>query len=88
MQSKLSSTQPGRDRRDEVVLADLEKRFVRFRAKTGRGARVPIELRSAALAALSQGVSPGELSRACAISWSQLDAWKRRAPDFVQAVHS
>lgn len=59
-----------------AVLADVEDRFARFRAEHPRGARVPSELRAAALAALRAGVSAGALYRACGISWSQLETWK------------
>lgn len=56
----------------------LEERLARFRAESGRGARVPAELRAAALLALREGASERAL-RSCGISWSQLDAWKRKA---------
>ena len=59
-------------------LRALQARLARFRAERGRGARVPTELRAAALAALREGASERAL-RSCGISWSQLDAWKRRA---------
>jgi hypothetical protein len=62
---------------DEKVRA-LHERFARFRAERGRGARVPAELRAAALAALRRGASQGAV-QSCGISRSQLDAWKRRA---------
>lgn len=58
------------------VLADLEGRFARFRAEHRRGTRVPVELRTAVLAALRRGVTAGELYRTCGIGWSQLEAWK------------
>ena len=66
--------------RDEVPLRlkVLAEHFERVRAGQ-RFARVPKELRAAALAALREGVSEGELRRSCRLSWSQLDAWKRAA---------
>jgi len=81
MQSKLSSkTARGRRAPDaKVIVADLEARFVRFRAGAGRGARVPADLRAAALSALAGGVDRGELCRACKVSWSQVDAWQGSA---------
>ena len=71
----------GRSPPDEgpSALAELAGRFARFREEHPRGARVPEDLRAAALAALRQGVVPGHLYRACGVSWSQVDAWKRRA---------
>jgi hypothetical protein len=62
--------------RSTSLLADLESRFARFRAEHPRGTRVPIDLRTAALAALREGVSAGDLYRACGIGWSQLETWK------------
>src|SRR5579859_5528096 len=56
----------------EIVLADLEARFARLRAKHARGTRVPRELREAALAAVRLGVAPGTIYRTCGVSWSQL----------------
>ena len=58
------------------ALADLADRFARFRREHPRGTKVPEELRAAALAALRKGVAPGELYRACGLSWSQVVAWK------------
>lgn len=68
---------------DEVpaALSALAERFARFRASHQRCARVPPELRAAALAVLLEGVTEGALRRACGISWSQLDAWMSRAAD-------
>lgn len=57
-------------------LADLSARFARFRQEHLRGARVPRDLRAAVLAALRDGVSAGELYRACGITWGQVAAWK------------
>lgn len=59
------------------LLAELGDRFANFRQGHPRGARVPSELRSAALAALRSGVPPGDLYRACGISWGQVAAWKK-----------
>lgn len=63
------------------ALAELEGRFARFRQEHSRGARVPEDLRAAALAALREGVGVGALHRTCGVSWSQVMAWKgaRRA---------
>lgn len=57
-------------------LAQLAARFERFRRESGRGARVPAALRSAVLAALEDGVAPGDVYRACGVSWGQVAAWK------------
>jgi hypothetical protein len=62
-----------------AVLDDLAGRFARFRQRHPRGTRVPVELRAAALAALQEGVGPGDLYRACGVSWGQVAAWKGRA---------
>jgi hypothetical protein len=59
-------------------LAELEGRFARFRREQPRGARVPEELRAAVVAALGQGVRPGELQRACGVTWSQVMTWQAR----------
>jgi hypothetical protein len=64
------------------ALAELESRFARFRREQPRGARVPEELRAAVVAAVGQGVRPGELQRACGVTWSQVMTWQaRRAGD-------
>ena len=74
----ISHSTPSRARRrrrsyDGVdVLADLEDQFAQFRAEHPRGARVPADLRTAALTALARGASIGELHRRCGVSWS---AW-------------
>lgn len=74
--ARRSGTAP---RQPATVLADLAERFARFRQGHARGARVPAELREAALAALGTGVAPGDLYRACGVSWSQVAAWKASA---------
>jgi len=58
------------------VLAELARRYARFRRKHPRGARIPSELRAATLAALEKGVSPSELHRSCGVSWNQVAAWR------------
>jgi hypothetical protein len=58
------------------ALAELEGRFARFRRAQPRGARVPEELRAAVLAAVGQGVRPGELQRSCGVTWSQVAIWQ------------
>jgi len=60
------------------ALAELESRFARFRREQPRGARVPEELRAAAIAAVAQGVRPGELQRTCGVTWSQVMTWQAR----------
>lgn len=57
-------------------LPELEARFARFRRTHERGARVPQDLREAALASLEGGVSAGQLRRGCGVSWAQLESWK------------
>ena len=61
-------------------LAELAGRFARFRREQPRGARVPEELRAAVVAALDEGVAPGELQRACGLSWTQVMTWQARHP--------
>jgi hypothetical protein len=63
------------------VLARLEGRFAEFRRSHPAGARVPTELRTAALAALEKGVGAGDLYRRCHISWGQVHAWKAKAAE-------
>ena len=58
------------------VLDALEVRFARFRAEHPPRTRVPADLRASAVAALSRGVTSGDLFRRCGVSWSQLKAWK------------
>ena len=58
------------------ALAELEHRFAEFRRDHPRGARVPEDLKEAALTMLAKGVTPGAISRTCGVSWSQLMAWK------------
>ena len=58
------------------VLEELEGRFARFRAENPPRTRVPADLRASAVAALSRGVTSGDLFRRCGVSWSQLKAWK------------
>jgi hypothetical protein len=60
------------------ALAELESRFARFRREQARGARVPEELRAAVVAAVAQGVRPGELQRTCGVTWSQVMTWQAR----------
>ena len=76
-------SQQVRGEMDEVpaALSALAERFARFRASHQRCARVPPELRAAALSVLREGVTEGALRRACGLSWSQLDAWMSRAAD-------
>jgi hypothetical protein len=62
------------------ALKPVAELFARFRRDHPRGARVPRELRSAAIAALKAGVAPGDLYRSCRISWSQVAAWKGSEP--------
>ena len=56
-------------------LRRLRERFARFRQQAGRGARVPGELRAGVLMAVRQGATPGEVGRACGLSWTQLRLW-------------
>lgn len=67
------------------LLADLERRFVQFRAEHPPGARVPQDLRAAALVALRAGVTAGALYRRCGIAWKQLEAWKAAQPISIRA---
>ncbi len=71
----------GRRSGSEAVLAKLEVRFAEFRRSHAPGARVPTELRTAALAALERGVAAGDLYRTCRISWGQVHAWKAAAAE-------
>jgi hypothetical protein len=66
-----------------LALSEVAERFARFREEHPKGTRVPGDLRAAALAALREGATPGELHRACGVSWSQTVAWnteRRTAP--------
>ena len=67
-------------RSSALGLAELAGRFAQFRREQPRGARVPAELRAAVLAAVGQGVRPGELQRACGVTWSQVMTWQARRP--------
>jgi hypothetical protein len=67
-------------KRRPLALIELGKRFERFRAEHPRGTRVPEDLREAALASLRGGIAPGELYRACGVTWSQVMAWKGARP--------
>jgi hypothetical protein len=57
------------------ALVKLGKRFARFRREHPRGARIPEDLRAAALALLRE-VAPTDLYRTCGISFGQVIAWK------------
>lgn len=59
-------------------LVALGKRFARFRREHARGARIPDELRTAALALLRE-VAPAEVYRTCGVSFGQVMAWKEAA---------
>lgn len=59
-------------------LVALGKRFARFRREHARGARIPDDLRSAALGLLRE-VAPAEVYRTCGISFGQVMAWKAAA---------
>ena len=56
-------------------LVALGKRFAQFRKEHPRGARIPDDLRAAALALLRK-VAPAGVYRACGISFGQVMAWK------------
>jgi hypothetical protein len=58
------------------LLEDLERRFAQFRGEHTRGARIPEDLRAAAVSALLKGVVAGAIERTCGVSWNQLHAWK------------
>jgi len=57
-------------------LAELARRFARFREEHPRGTRVPDDLRTATLAAVNSGIAPGDLQRSCGVTSTQLRAWK------------
>ena len=61
------------------VLDTLEVRLAQFRAENPPRTRVPTDLRAAAVAALSRGVTSSDLFRRCGVSWSQLKAWKSKS---------
>lgn len=51
---------------------------------------MPRELRAAVLRAVRQGATPGEVGRACGVSWSQLRLWgaiRRDEPGVVPQQH-
>ncbi len=60
-------------------LADLERRFGRFRRGHARFTRIPDDLRSLAVAALRSGAAPADIRRACGVTTGQLTAWARVA---------
>lgn len=68
------------------MLAALAERYSRFRQEHPRGARIPVELRTATLAALDAGVSTGELYKSCGVSWSQVVTWQGRSSSASQAA--
>lgn len=75
------NARPAHPRADKTaVIEDLEARFAAFRRHSRPFARIPPDLREAILAAVRQGVSPGQLRRVCGLSTSQLDQWRRPAP--------
>lgn len=57
------------------ALVALGERFARFRREHPRGARIPDDLREAALVLLRE-VAPADLYRSCGISFGQVVAWK------------
>lgn len=59
-----------------ACLAELEREFAGFRRAHRPQTRIPVELRSAALAALQQGVTPSALRRKCGLSLEQLQQWQ------------
>ena len=73
------------------ALAELARRFAKFREERPRGSRIPEDLRAAVLRGLDQGVSYGDIQRACGVSWSQVAAWQekhrpgRRPPEADEA---
>ena len=58
------------------TLSELAAQFAVFRAAHRSHARVPGELREAALAAVDSGIRPYALQRLCGVSASQLSAWR------------
>ena len=64
----------------------LAERFAHFRGHHPPGARVPQDLREAVLAALQQGLAPGELYRSCGLSWGQVAAWKANQREMSPAT--
>lgn len=59
-----------------TLVEELSRRFAAFRRDNPRHARVPRGLRAAVMAAISKGVTPTRLRRACGVSTSQLDRWR------------
>lgn len=59
-----------------TTLPELAERFAAFRGTHPRFARVPRELRAAAVAAVEAGVSGHALWRSCGVSNAQLRAWR------------
>ena len=73
------------DRQRLARVADLNRRFARFRRENPRNTRIPKELRAAVVAAIAHGVAPGLLRRTCGISTSQLARWRPSACALVPA---
>ena len=71
--SRVRGSQRGGE--EPAALVALGKRFARFRREHPRGARIPDDLREAALVLLRE-VAPADLYRSCGISFGQVVAWK------------
>ena len=63
---------------EAAALVKLGKRFARFRKEHARGARIPDDLRRAALALLREA-APVDVYRTCGISFGQEMAWEEAA---------
>jgi hypothetical protein len=64
-----------------AALEDLQQRFEAFHHENRRCTRVPIDLRRAAVAAVSQGVTPTSLQRTGHVSTTQLQRWQAIEPE-------
>jgi hypothetical protein len=85
MQTGFKSARMGQGRRGQgtevdAQIAELGKRFARFRAEHPRGTRIPLELRDGVVALVEQGAGWRAMEQACGVSWGQIKAWQAVSP--------
>ena len=66
------------DSHQETLLEHLSERFARFRRNHPRGSHIPESLQIEVAQAVSEGVSPTVVCRACGVSWVQVHRWQER----------
>jgi hypothetical protein len=70
----------------ERRLGHLRQSFAQFRREHRAGTRIPQALRDGALQALGLGAPEREVLRACCISSSQFELWRRRQRACAQGL--